>query len=223
MLALRAHVHNGQVAIRPLNNLAQCRNQRCWRKLGANGICHAAYLRLLHIRQEELRRRIVAQVRVAVVATDADNLDPHRLVVVGFEPPANGIDAREPLLCQRLVNDGNLLRAHRVLRTEAAPANDRDAHGLEECVANHVQVLWIVVARGRLFALDREFSVRHIVREIGRPARRHALDSRQCRKLLLQPLVQRDVLARAIAMHGRRNLKQDQVVCAEAGVDPVER
>jgi len=38
-----------------------------------------------------------------------------------------------------------------------------------------------------------------------------------------EPLVQRDVLARAIAMNGRRNLKQDQVVCAEAGVDPVER
>jgi hypothetical protein len=105
------------------------------------------------------------------------------------------------------------------LGAKATASDYRDAHGLKERITDGVHVFGSMVIVGVWLALGNEVIVRHIVRDICRPARRNSFHSRQCGKPLLQPLMQLHVFAWPIALYRRRNLEENEMVCAKSDID----
>ena len=104
-----------------------------------NRICHAAHLGALHIRQEELRRCVVAQARIARVGADAHYLNPIRLCrIANFQFFPDRVPIGKPLARQALINHGHFCGRRSILRAKAAPRNDRNAHRRKEPIPHHV-------------------------------------------------------------------------------------
>jgi len=119
-----------------------------------NFVDHAAHFALLDVGKKELRRRLVAQARIARVRADADDLDPAcrqfgampiHVVDAGREALPDRILIGEAAPGQALVDNSHRGRAGRVLLAKRAAGDDGNAERVKEVDADGVVVFFLML------------------------------------------------------------------------------
>ena len=117
---------------------------------------HPAHFRLLYVGQNELRRRFGAQIHIARIPADADNLNrilrqnalvPVGIMRVGHKPLTDRILAGESGSRHALVDDSYPRRGRRILISERASGNDGNVQRLKEPIADYVVILFLMLVR----------------------------------------------------------------------------
>jgi hypothetical protein len=138
LLVLGANIHQWKVGIYCQHSTVQdrLRFHSCM-----NFVSHPPKKGLLHIRNEEPRWWLLAQIRIEIVAahTHDPRLFRHKFASVAIgvvstdcEPLAKRILTGESSLGQALIDDSHLRRRGYILRPKPASRNDRDGKRLGE-------------------------------------------------------------------------------------------
>ena len=176
----------------------------------------------LQRRQEVVGFRRRVQARAAHVGDDADDLR-RQLSHAGDQGAADRILAGKVPARERLVDDHDVRHARAVALVEVAPGANRNAERLEVSRRHEMTI------RVRPLAHRRQRPAHHRDRRRRLSAgERHAIGQRrrrragQRRQALIELLVERDELLAVVALRRQHQLRGEDAVRLEAGLDALE-